>query len=108
MFFPIREKKLRYKDDEFIINGDKFFFFSLTKRAPSSEGGHSSLILFPVKLRRSRKELKISLWRNRIYSTVIIFNPHVKSTSKNFTRVRFSIVIILLVLTMNGEREIGG
>lgn len=27
MFFPIREKKLRYKDDEFIINGDKFFFF---------------------------------------------------------------------------------
>lgn len=35
---------------------------------------------------------------------VIIFNPHVK----NFTRVRFSIVIILLVLTINGEREIGG
>lgn len=32
MFFPIREKKLRYKDDEFIINGDKFFFFSLLQR----------------------------------------------------------------------------
>lgn len=108
MFFPIREKKLRYKDDEFIINGDKFFFSLSYKESTFERRKAFSLILFPVKLRRSRKELKISLWRNRIYSTVIIFNPHVKSTSKNFTRVRFSIVIILLVLTMNGEREIGG
>lgn len=36
--FSNSRKKLRYKDDEFIINGDKFFFFSYKE---NTEGGHS-------------------------------------------------------------------